>query len=183
MASVGSHCVDREPTPGLSSRKKRDGLSVWRPRGIVRRTWQADEWFHFGLTEVASRCEPHVVVCDCDLITPALLDEWATAPIVSEVPLIAVSLTRRPEDLPVLADRPRDRRHQMRRVLMILLSKNLIFSSIIVEREAGLHNMHNDWNRDQAGHLSILSNPRASRVRPWLAMEPAPPESLISSGW
>jgi hypothetical protein len=51
---------------------------------------------------VASLHEPHVVVCDCDLITPALLDEWSTAPSVSEVPLIAVSLTRRPEDLPPL---------------------------------------------------------------------------------
>jgi hypothetical protein len=51
---------------------------------------------------VASRHEPHVVVCDCDLITPALLDEWATAPALADVPLIAVSLTRRPEDLPPL---------------------------------------------------------------------------------
>jgi hypothetical protein len=51
---------------------------------------------------VASVHEPHVVVCDCDLITPALLDEWATAPDLADVPLIAVSLTRRPEDLPPL---------------------------------------------------------------------------------
>jgi hypothetical protein len=51
---------------------------------------------------VASRCEPHVVVCDCDLITPALLDEWASAPMLNDVPLIAVSLTRRPEELPPL---------------------------------------------------------------------------------
>jgi hypothetical protein len=51
---------------------------------------------------VASSYEPHVVVCDCDLITPALLDEWAASPILNEVPLIAVSLTRRPEDLPPL---------------------------------------------------------------------------------
>ena len=36
---------------------------------------------------VASSYEPHVVVCDCDLITPALLDEWAAAPILREVPL------------------------------------------------------------------------------------------------
>jgi hypothetical protein len=58
-----------------------------------------------GATEalaVASRHEPHVVVCDCDLITPTLLDEWAAAPALGEVPLIAVSLTRRPEDLPPL---------------------------------------------------------------------------------
>lgn len=58
-----------------------------------------------GATEAlanASRHEPHVVVCDCDLITPSLLDEWATASALADVPLIAVSLTRRPEELPPL---------------------------------------------------------------------------------
>ena len=49
---------------------------------------------------IATQYEPHVVVCDCDLITPALLDEWATEPRLAEVPLLAVSLTRRPEELP-----------------------------------------------------------------------------------
>ena len=29
---------------------------------------------------VAATFEPHVVVCDCDLITPSLLNEWATDP-------------------------------------------------------------------------------------------------------
>jgi hypothetical protein len=48
----------------------------------------------------AERFEPHVVVCDCDLITPSLLDEWSVEPSLSEVPLVAVSLTRRPEELP-----------------------------------------------------------------------------------
>jgi len=42
----------------------------------------------------------HVVVCDVDLISPALLTEWAMDPNIGDVPLIAVSLTRRPEDLP-----------------------------------------------------------------------------------
>jgi len=51
---------------------------------------------------MAERFEPHVVVCDCDLITPALLDEWASDPILSDVPLVAVSLTRRPEEMPPL---------------------------------------------------------------------------------
>ncbi|MEO6529117.1 MAG: hypothetical protein ABIP93_21035 [Gemmatimonadaceae bacterium] len=51
---------------------------------------------------VAANFEPHVVVCDCDLITPALLDEWAMDPNIGEVPLLAVSLTRRPEELPPL---------------------------------------------------------------------------------
>ena len=56
-----------------------------------------------GATEalnLATGYEPHAIVCDCDLITPALLDEWATAPSVADVPLVAVSLTRRPEELP-----------------------------------------------------------------------------------
>ena len=49
---------------------------------------------------VAGSFEPHVVVCDCDLITPSLLDEWSVVPGLSDVPLVAVSLTRRPEELP-----------------------------------------------------------------------------------
>jgi DNA-binding response OmpR family regulator len=56
-----------------------------------------------GMSEalnLATRYEPHVVVCDCDLITPALLDEWAVESRMTDVPLLAVSLTRRPEELP-----------------------------------------------------------------------------------
>jgi CheY-like chemotaxis protein len=49
---------------------------------------------------LATRYEPHVIVCDCDLITPTLLDEWAVEPRTADVPLLAVSLTRRPEELP-----------------------------------------------------------------------------------
>jgi hypothetical protein len=49
---------------------------------------------------VATSYEPHAIICDCDLITPALLDEWAVEPRMTDVPLIAVSLTRRPEELP-----------------------------------------------------------------------------------
>jgi DNA-binding response OmpR family regulator len=51
---------------------------------------------------VASQFEPHAVVCDCDLITPALLDSWAREPALGNVPVLAVSLTRRPaESAPV----------------------------------------------------------------------------------
>ena len=56
-----------------------------------------------GVTQVlhlATGCEPHAIVCDCDLISPALLDEWAAEPSLAGVPLLAVSLTRRPEELP-----------------------------------------------------------------------------------
>jgi DNA-binding response OmpR family regulator len=49
---------------------------------------------------VAAIFEPHVLICDCDLITPTLLTEWAAEPNISDVPLLAVSLTRRPEELP-----------------------------------------------------------------------------------
>ena len=56
-----------------------------------------------GVSEALSlvtRYEPHVIVCDCDLLTPALLDEWAENAQTADVPLLAVSLTRRPEELP-----------------------------------------------------------------------------------
>jgi DNA-binding response OmpR family regulator len=46
----------------------------------------------------ASELEPHAVVCDCDLITPSLLDSWAADPALGQVPVLAVSLTRRPEE-------------------------------------------------------------------------------------
>jgi DNA-binding response OmpR family regulator len=46
----------------------------------------------------ASDFEPHVVVSDCDLITPALLDSWTQEPALRNVPVLAVSLTRRPEE-------------------------------------------------------------------------------------
>jgi hypothetical protein len=49
---------------------------------------------------IATEYEPHVVVCECDLITPTLLDEWGVEARVADVPLLAVSLTRRPEELP-----------------------------------------------------------------------------------
>ena len=52
--------------------------------------------------DLAAQYEPHVVVCDCDLITPTLLDEWGMDPRMADVPLLAVSLTRRPEELPPL---------------------------------------------------------------------------------
>jgi chemotaxis response regulator CheB len=47
---------------------------------------------------VASRWEPHVVVSDCDLLSPALLDAWAREPALASVPVLAVSLTRRPDE-------------------------------------------------------------------------------------
>jgi chemotaxis response regulator CheB len=46
----------------------------------------------------APELEPHVVVCDSDLITTSLLDSWAADPALGQVPVLAVSLTRRPEE-------------------------------------------------------------------------------------
>lgn len=42
--------------------------------------------------------EPHVVVVDCDLITPAFLEAWSGDTNLANVPLLAVSLTRRPAE-------------------------------------------------------------------------------------
>jgi hypothetical protein len=50
----------------------------------------------------AASFEPHIIICDCELITPTLLDEWSVAPCFADVPLVAVSLTRRPEEMPPL---------------------------------------------------------------------------------
>jgi hypothetical protein len=46
----------------------------------------------------AAQLEPHVVVCDRDLITPSLLDSWAADAALGQVPVLAVSLTRGPEE-------------------------------------------------------------------------------------
>lgn len=54
-----------------------------------------------GATEVlrkAAEFEPHVVVSDHDLITGSLLEAWAAEPALVDVPVLAVSLTRRPDD-------------------------------------------------------------------------------------
>ncbi|MDQ6634788.1 MAG: hypothetical protein M3Z10_08540, partial [Gemmatimonadota bacterium] len=47
---------------------------------------------------LASQFEPHAVVCDSDLMTPALLDSWAHEPSLASIPVLAVSLTRRPAE-------------------------------------------------------------------------------------
>ena len=46
----------------------------------------------------AAAFEPHIVVSDCDLITPAMLESWTSEPALTDVPVLAVSLTRRPEE-------------------------------------------------------------------------------------
>lgn len=54
-----------------------------------------------GLDEscrAASRFEPHVVVSESDLLTASMLDSWLQEPALADVPVLAVSLTRRPEE-------------------------------------------------------------------------------------
>jgi hypothetical protein len=46
----------------------------------------------------AGRFEPHAVLADSELLTPALLDAWALAPALADVPVLAVSLTRSPRE-------------------------------------------------------------------------------------
>ena len=47
---------------------------------------------------VAARFEPHAVVCDHALLDAALLETWARDPALADVPVLAVSLTLRPDD-------------------------------------------------------------------------------------
>jgi len=47
---------------------------------------------------VATRFEPEVVVCEGDLLTPVVLERWANETALADVPVLAVSLTRRPDD-------------------------------------------------------------------------------------
>jgi DNA-binding NarL/FixJ family response regulator len=54
-----------------------------------------------GLEQAADRAtayRPDAVVCDYDLLATLPLDRWEQDPLLSRLPLIAVSLTRRPED-------------------------------------------------------------------------------------
>ncbi|MEO8335947.1 MAG: hypothetical protein ABI664_13295 [bacterium] len=47
---------------------------------------------------VASSFEPHFVIAEADLLTPNVLDAWSHESVLSGVPVLAVSLTRRPEE-------------------------------------------------------------------------------------
>jgi DNA-binding response OmpR family regulator len=47
----------------------------------------------------ARRRGPDLVVCDYDLLTPSWLGTWRADELVSGIPLVAVSLTRRAEEV------------------------------------------------------------------------------------
>ena len=46
----------------------------------------------------AAHFEPDVVVADGDLLSPGVLEAWSRDEALQEVPVLAVSLTRRPEE-------------------------------------------------------------------------------------
>lgn len=46
----------------------------------------------------AAHFEPHLVVADGDLLNPSVLEAWSRDAALHEVPVLAVSLTRRPEE-------------------------------------------------------------------------------------
>ncbi|MEO5814789.1 MAG: hypothetical protein ABIT20_05870 [Gemmatimonadaceae bacterium] len=47
---------------------------------------------------VAGTFEPHLVIAESDLLNPAVLDAWSCERVLAGVPVLAVSLTRRPEE-------------------------------------------------------------------------------------
>ncbi len=52
--------------------------------------------------ESARRVRPDVVLCDYDLLATLSLDEWERDPLLSRTPVIAVSLTRRTQEVHLL---------------------------------------------------------------------------------
>ncbi len=46
----------------------------------------------------AAHFEPHLVVADGDLLSPPVLEAWSRDESLQDVPVLAVSLTRRPEE-------------------------------------------------------------------------------------
>ena len=52
--------------------------------------------------DAAAGYEPDAVVCEYDLLATIPLDCWERDPLLSRLPVIAVSLTRRPEEVNLL---------------------------------------------------------------------------------
>lgn len=46
----------------------------------------------------AERFEPHLLVVEDSLLIPSVLDDWETLSVMRDVPVLAVSFTRRPEE-------------------------------------------------------------------------------------
>src|SRR5947207_15151340 len=85
-------CVARHPFLGAHLGRFFDALGV-NTRPVV------------GLDEAidaAAGYEPDAVVCEYDLLATIPLDGWERDPLLSRLPVIAVSLTRRPEEVHLL---------------------------------------------------------------------------------
>jgi hypothetical protein len=52
-----------------------------------------------AVSQAAARFEPQVVICEGDLLTSAVLESWARERSLADVPVIAVTLTPRPDDV------------------------------------------------------------------------------------
>lgn len=52
--------------------------------------------------DAASEATPDIVICDYDLLATIPLDKWEQDPLLSRVPVIAVSLTRQSRELHLL---------------------------------------------------------------------------------
>jgi hypothetical protein len=52
--------------------------------------------------DAAAEYQPDAVVCEYDLLATIPLDGWERDPLLSRLPVIAVSLTRRPEEVHLL---------------------------------------------------------------------------------
>jgi CheY-like chemotaxis protein len=52
--------------------------------------------------EVARRASPHLVICDYDLLATIPLEKWERDELLSNIPVIAVSLTRHSQELHLL---------------------------------------------------------------------------------
>lgn len=52
-----------------------------------------------GALAMARRTPPEVVVCEYDLLATLAIDAWEQDPLLSSVPVVAVSLTRRPNEM------------------------------------------------------------------------------------
>ncbi len=71
----------------------------------VFRELGADTWAAVGLAEAAAAArwfEPQAVICDYDLLATVPLTSWERDAALSRVPIVAVSLTRRPEEVHVV---------------------------------------------------------------------------------
>lgn len=55
-----------------------------------------------GAIAVARQVEPQIVLCDYDLLATLPLDVWERDALLSRTPVVAVSMTRRPEETHVL---------------------------------------------------------------------------------